>query len=382
MRAVVAAIVGSTLLAGCGGMVSSPGTGKDTPSVSTNSEAAARVKAAMAPLTDADFTPPGPPLQGTKSLNGKTVWFISLSDQITTMSILRSATTEALATVGVKLQSCDGKANPSAIAACASQAALNKADAVIFEGIDPKLISQQVADLNKQGIPVVTDNQPNPQGDGPGDKHWAFVPGVAHKAMVLLADWVTVDSGGKGQVIFNVVSDGGPSAGYVTDGFKPELAKQCPDCKLTLNEIQTSNFAKIPTVTSGALINNPKAEYVISEFDTFVDPTLQGIESAGRVQQVKGASTTGLLAQMQMVAGNRFLVADVGSNWSYQSYGIADQVLRLMTGAAPVDHDLPVRLFTKENIGDVTLTDAAYRSGEWYGSTGYKQMYQKLWKGQ
>lgn len=358
----------------------SPSASESTPS--SGSDAAAAVTAAMKPLAEADFPKLGPPIKGVDALRGKTVWLITLADRIAISPLVKNSLTAALGSVGIDVRSCDGQANPSVIADCANQAALNKAAAVVFESVDPALTDGLVKKLNGQGIPVVTDNQPSPQGAGnPGDGSWAFVEGPALDAMKLLANWVTVDSGGSGVALVNMVTDSTWSATQVKDGFQPELAKQCPGCKAVINEVQTSNYAKMPAATSSALISNPDVGYVIPQYDSFVDPALQGVESAGRLGQVKGASTTGMLPQLQMIADSHFMAADVATNWAYEGYAVADQVLRLLTGAAPVEHEIPTRLFTAENIGEIDLTPEAAGSGVWFGSTAFTTEFTKLWQG-
>ena len=37
------------------------------------------------------------------------------------------------------------------------------------------------------------------------------------------------------------------------------------------------------------------------------------------------------------------------------------------------------RMFTADNIGDLKLTPEAEKSGEWYGSTDYRDGFTKLW---
>jgi len=55
---------------------------------------------------------------------------------------------------------------------------------------------------------------------------------------------------------------------------------------------------------------------------------------------------------------------------------MADQVMRVMSGAPPVaDIKVPLRLFTRENIDTIDL--GAEES--WYGKVNFPEGYRKLW---
>jgi hypothetical protein len=40
---------------------------------------------------------------------------------------------------------------------------------------------------------------------------------------------------------------------------------------------------------------------------------------------------------------------------------------------------IPIRLFTRTNVGDLALTPRAEESGAWFGSTGYVRESERLW---
>jgi hypothetical protein len=51
-----------------------------------------------------------------------------------------------------------------------------------------------------------------------------------------------------------------------------------------------------------------------------------------------------------------------------------------MTGQKPLGDELvPLRVFTRDNVGALKLDSATEKSGDWYGDPTYKTEYAKLW---
>lgn len=40
---------------------------------------------------------------------------------------------------------------------------------------------------------------------------------------------------------------------------------------------------------------------------------------------------------------------------------------------------IPLRLFTRANVGSLSLTPGAEESGAWFGPAGYVREYERLW---
>ena len=199
--------------------------------------------------------------------------------------------------------------------------------------------------------------------------------------MVAVADWIIADSGGKGSVVINQSTDGPAPVAYV-DAAEEEFEQACPDCEVAINEISSSNFSLIAPSTSSALLKAPDATYVVSEFDQYLQPTLGGVQQAGKTASVKGLSGGAQLAGLQMLADDNFLYAAAGQSAAYQGWADADAVLRLMTGTSGADlpqYEIPIRLFTRDTIDDVQLTEEAQASGEWFGPTDFPASYEQLW---
>jgi ribose transport system substrate-binding protein len=350
-----------------------------TSAPATASAAVSAVNTAMKLAVSGDYTAPGPAIQGVSKLAGKTIWYIPLTSQITTTQLVQASLTEALATAGIQLHTCSGDTNPSTIAGCITSAANSNAAGVIFDSITAGFIANGIKQLEAAHIPVQISDEPNPSGGGPGTDQLSYVPGNPQQALAVVAQWIATDAGGPADVLVNEITDAPPTIEYISDGFTPALKQACAGCTIAINKIQSANISLMASSTSAALIANPSAKYVVSEFDADNPETMQGVQQAGRLSQVKGASMGGLLAQLQLLKAGDFLYADAGTNFAYQGWAEADEMLRQLTGAAPVSYDVPLRLFTRDNVKSLTLTVAAQDSGEWYGSAAFKSMFTKLW---
>ena len=371
---VAASAVTALLLAAC-----SSGTGAGSSSTTTASGPLA-AKVAQLEKAGAGYAIPSGQISGLDQVKGKTVYYIPITQQSAQFGVTQTAMQAAFGKVGVTVQVCNGNGTPTGISACLSQATKARAGAIVTDAIAYVLAANAFDAAIAAGIPVLNTNQiPDSAHPAAAKLGYIYAPGDA--LMVATADWIINDSQGKAEVVINQSTDGPAPASFVT-AAKAEFAKECPACKVTINPISAANFALIPSSTSSALLKNPNVKYVIAEFDQYVQPTLGGVQQAGRIADVKGLSGGGQLAGLQMLKNKNFIYASAGQASAYQGWVNADAVLRMMTGTAGdklPQYTIPIRLFTRDNIGDVALTSAGEASGEWYGPTDYPASFLKLW---
>jgi ribose transport system substrate-binding protein len=381
VAAVGASLVALLAVTGCGSSdnkaSSGPGGG---PGVAA---AKARVAELMKP-TDT-YKPPGPSLKNVKSLSGKTVWYVPITEKVEFFQAVNSGLKTALAKAGVKLRTCSGEANPSATAACLNQAVDARAGAIILDAIPIAVAAQAYEAAKASSIPVlVTDQDPPPPGapgavKGIGDDTLAYTSFGAEELMRGVADWIIADSNGKANVLIAELTDSPSTQAWIQRGAVGEYKKNCPDCKTTVAKINIASLQLAPSKISSELLRNQDTNYVQPQFDAVAQPIQAGVQQAGFANKVKAASATGLLTGLQQVKQQGFIKADMGLDYAYQGWAIADEVFRMMLGQPPVEENIPQRLFTKENVGSLQLTPEAEASGEWFGSTAFRDMFTKLW---
>jgi ribose transport system substrate-binding protein len=373
----VAALAAATVfLAACS---SSGSGGGSTAAAKSSGDSALATK--VSGLEKAGSYPiPSGKINNVASLRGKTVYYIPITQQSPQFAVTQTALEAAFGKLGIKLEVCNGNATPTGISACLSQATNARAGAIITDAIPYVLAANAFAAAEKAGIPVLNTNQ-IPDSAHPASGKLGYIYAAGSAQMVAVADWIADNSKGKATVLINESTDGPAPVAFVAAALK-EFKSVCTGCTVTVNKISSANFSLIPSSTSSALLKTPNVGYVVSEFDQYLQPTLGGVQQAGKTTSVKGVSGAAQLSGLQMLSKNNFLYASVGQASAYQGWVDADAVLRMMTGTTGdklPSYTIPIRLFTRDNIADIKLTGAAQNSGEWFGPTDYTQSFLKLW---
>ena len=131
---------------------------------------------------------------------------------------------------------------------------------------------------------------------------------------------------------------------------------------------------------SSALIAHPDTTYVMPSLDAGAPGAISGIQTAGYSNKVKLGSTNGALDSLQRVKAGQVQFVDVGFSPIYAGWQFADGMLRMLKGGLPDTSNLGVvRVFTKDNVGDLTLTPTAYATNDWYGPDTYAQTFLSAW---
>ncbi len=373
-RTTVAAVLATLTLglAACGG-----GSGVSTGAAASSgadSALAAEVKQMSEPVDS--FPVPTEAIGAISSLKGRTVYYIPISQQAPSFTVTATAMKEALAAAGLNLQVCDGGANPTSISACVNQAVGAGAGGIVTDAIPYAMAANALDAAQKAKIPVLIADQ-IPDEKHPAGPTLAYQEGAGTEMLEAIAKWIVVDSGGSAKVVLTAANDSPSSRAYAAAGEK--VIKDCSGCKLTVNEISTANFSLIAPSTSSAILKTPGVNYVISEFDQYVQPVMGGTQQSGKLASVKGASSAATLTSLKMVKSKTFLHAEAAQALPYQGWTLTDAILRMALGKDVPDEKIPFRLFTEDNIDSVELTDAAQASGAWFGPAGFQDEFKKLW---
>lgn len=378
LQALVAAgtlAVTALALAGCEG---DGAVGTDTTSSTASagdSALAADVAALQQPL-DA-YPVPTEAVSDVSGVAGKVFYYIPVTSKSPQFAVTQKTLTEALEAVGASVQVCDGEGTPTAIGNCITQGTQAEAAAIITDAI-PYGIGQNAFDAAQAaGIPVIISNQVIDDAH-PASPTLGYIPAGGSAMQAALAKWITLDSGAAANVLINQGTDGPAPKVFVAAG-SAVYDEQCPDCTITINEVSSANQSLIPSSTSSDLLKNPDIGYVESQFQQYLQPTQEGVQTAGLTDTVKGVTGSVLLGGLQQLESQNFLYAAAGQAAAFQGWVDADAALRLIAGDELPEYTIPVRLFTRDSIGDVTLTDEAELSGEWYGPTDFPEEFKALW---
>jgi ribose transport system substrate-binding protein len=375
---VIAGIACLALLAACG----SSSTSSSSTSPSASDAGAAGVAKAQQMVTQyqaltTNYPVPTGSVSNVASLKGKTVYYIPLASFIPTFAAMGAALKLTFAKVGMTVQICDGKTQPSAIAACVQQAVAANAAGMILDAIPYGMAQNALDSAKSKGIPIIIADQVAPAGTT-NSNELAWISGPTDMPSQQ-AWWNIAHSNGNANVIIAEETDNPSAIGYA-EASRAIYAQNCPNCKVTVKQVTATTNALLASQTSSNILANPNVDYYVIEFEDSLQPTMQGIQQSGKSSSINasvGAATTfglGLVA-----SGKAALKAGVAVDNAYGSWAFTDQMLRMATKSGPVDESIPTRLFDSTNIGSIQVTPAAQAAGTWWGDNSYQAKFLSLW---
>lgn len=363
------ATIGAMILAGCGGGAA------NTPAANNASPAPAATQ-----LKEFSKVPePGPAID-VSSLKGKTVYWIPITSASPIFSIEQQAAEQAFQAAGIKLQLCDGQANPAAVAKCVNQAVAAGAGGIIATSIPPEFAQQAFGAAVEAKVPVEFVNTKDSTVPTEWGKLAAALPANFIKQAEINNDLIIADSGGKADVLLVGVTDSSVTTSAYEEGMKKYLTDNCADCKVDTVEVGSTTLATLASQVSAALVRNPNTKYVFVEFDSFAPPVVQALRQLNKTKSIKLVTMLGQLDGLQRVS-NGTAFADTGYSIAALGWNEADVMMRMMLGEDPVvdSHVSPIKTFTAETVKDLELTEAGWVSGKWNSDDDFRSMYKTLW---
>lgn len=380
------ALAAAALLAACSSSSSSATATSSSSSASTAASASspadsgvALAQQAIAKLeaTTSSYPVPTASVPGVSKLKGRTVFYIPLLEDVPTFAVAAQTMKAALARAGLKLQVCDGQAQPTAVATCVQQAVGAGAAGIVLDAIPYGMAYSALNAAVAKGVPVLVADQVPQPASTPNTDHVSYLPGAQDQASQI-AWWTIADSGGKANGIIAEEIDNPSSIASVTDSLAI-YKKYCPACVITVKQISASTTALEAAAASSNLQTHPDATYYYTEFEDSLQPTIQGIQQDGKASGISLSVGAGTVNGLGLLKSGSLVKAVVVVDEAYEGWALTDQILRMATGTAPVQETIPTRLFTKQNIGTIQVTTADQASGVWFGSTSFENDFAKLW---
>lgn len=325
------------------------------------------------------FAAPGAPIAGdVGSLAGTTVWFVPINfNAIPFFSTFVTGMEDAFSQLGIEVRVCDGAGTPGTIGACIDDAAAQQAGAVVTGSVSPYLAERSFENARDAGVPVLVTNQGYPE---PSTNELAYLSFDTNELLRLAADWVIADSGGDATILLTRITDSEWTQAAIDEGAVAELEQYCPGCTYEIVDLNFGSVDQMASSVAAAFARNPEIDYVIPQYTSVVPMVLEGVRQAGFADKVRAVTATGVLDGVQRVHDQDVILAEVGINIYQQGWMAADQVIRMMLGEEPLQElDVPFRMFTEANVGELELTPEAFQNGDWYGDTGFREVYLDLW---
>lgn len=365
-------------LAACGSTAASAGSTTNSTN-STASSASGAAQAVVAKYSQAAKPGKIAAIKNMPDLHGKTVWWVPISNTVPIIAATGNGLQEALQKAGATMHTCDGNFVPTAIANCMSQAASQGAAAVVTGFFDYSMVPTAFQNLVSHKIPTLVFSE-SPSGGASDGQYLAFQPdeGMVDTRAYLPADWAIADGGQNTTILSLRMTDSSVTQQMETT-LAAEVKKNCPACGFKETDISTANLDRAPSAISAALVSDPDIKYIVVPLDTDLPQVISGVNSAGKQGKVKivavGASTSGLQA---VKSGT--LAADVSDDPEFVGWSAADGLFRLMAGESVPPVGLgTMKIFTQQNVQSLSLTDAGFRTSDWYDGNGWTQQFLTAW---
>jgi ribose transport system substrate-binding protein len=279
--------------------------------------------------------------------------------------------------LGWEFDTYDGEADPTIQAKRIQQAIQSGADAIITSAVDGNAVKGAREEAEKAGIIVVSTSN----GTEPGEQGYVLDTSPNIIAMGnAVADWMIVDSEGKGVVAPFVDKEFSTNI-HFDEGIQEEL-KKCSGCtvKPTVNFVATDVGTKLGPNTVAYLQDNPDVEYFYSTYDPAMAEQVAAVLQAGL--DVKSCSELGDAQNLSFIREEQIQACDGAWDNEYEGYATIDQIARLATNQPlAVTKGVPARFKYGENIPWVLLDKNNLPEGEetYRAPYDYISEYHKLW---
>ncbi len=349
--------------------------GSGSESVGSGSGDKAAAKALVEKASgDVAWTAPGGDVDVSKYA-GKTIWVITSDYSVPFIQTVVANMKEAAKVAGLKLQVFDGKGVTQTAANGIQQAVGAGAAAIEVLSVNTQFVAAAVKNANDAKIPVIGLLNTDPSQ--PVEK------GAAAE--------VTIDYAlsGKELVAYAVANTDGPVNGFfltlpsiatfdamkkgIQDGFKEFCSSKC---KLHIADLTEGNFKnETQSNTASALLRYPDTNWVFPAIDAMAQFAIPSIKTAGKADKVRLGSINAFEANLKFINQENVQVLDVGNSNSWLGWAAVDRALRAMEGAKPDVVTVPVRLFDKENLSGVDISDES----QLFPGVDFRANYKKLW---
>jgi ribose transport system substrate-binding protein len=357
----------------CGSSDSGSGGG-----ATTSGDAGSAVPAAAAAAAEKATTPatkiavvqaglkPFSPKPGAKIVN------ISCDVSITGCNAISNGVKAGVQALGYEYTRCDAGKTPDRATSCFTNAVNAKPDAIIVNAVGTSVAADGYAAAKKAGIPVVGLFT----GDGPGAGGAAVQVGAGGcvEQGKLMADSIAVQSKGKADILFATESSIGCSVAR-TEGFKAELPKACPECKVKELKFNSATMQQsLPQQLQAELNQNPGLTWIVGVFDSAAAIANTQVAQAGKQDQISVGGMDADPANIEVMLKKGIQKLDVAFAFGETPWAAADAAARIYSGE-DVPDSVPANIF----VVNQDNTDKLPPTKVWDGPTDYQDQFKALW---
>lgn len=324
-----------------------------------------------------EFTPPGPPFDARKCMAGKSLLSIPTSSAVPFVDGIESSMGAVSKQVGFKFAQWKNQGRPTQWVQGMAFGTDNRFTGIdLMGGIIPNSLAPQVAAADKAGVKVfATHYSDTTQPADPAVAVTLRIP--FHEVGEIIANWITLKTGGKANVLIIGSNDIIPSRPYA-DKLASTLDTICgAGCKHRYVSVTVADWStKIQTTVQSALIADPTINYIVPLYDSMAQFVIPALTITGHRDNVKIATFNGTPFIIDMVRRGD-VEMDVGESLGWIARSILDGEMRDMCGLPSIGQTLyvPLYIFSAANAKDAGVP-ATFDQG--YGDK-HVGGYAKLW---
>lgn len=314
------------------------------------------------------------PTSSPKPQAGKKIAYISNDENNDASRAWGVAIQEAGEKIGWEVTIIDGKATPVGWINAFNQAIALGVDGIVTSA-DAASLQEPIGDAMEKKIPIVGIHAA--ALPGPNEELGLFTniqqdPREIGKAQ---ADWVIVDSGGKGKAV--VTSHNEFAIAETKSRATEARLKECPDCEVV--EYVSSPIAEVaqrqPQLVISWIQKYGTPLYITAVADYTLDFQVPALRSAGvDPADVKLVGADGQRSAYERVRSGEYQVVTVSEPVEMQAYQAVDEINRAIQGEEPSDFVQAPYLVTPDNVDAEGGDQNAF-----IPTNDYKKRYLELW---
>jgi ribose transport system substrate-binding protein len=322
------------------------------------------------------FSPPGPAFDAAKGMKGKKVMGIGVTDQIPLVKEIEGEMAAQAKRIGFRFTHWQNQGKSDQWVQGINTAIGQKYDTIDLLGIDPKLVRPQIEKARAAGIKVISSHLA-----GFGWQVPDYIDGAVRlpyrEAGRILAAQSIVQSKGKVNALAIVANDLASSEDVIA-GLRDEFAADCPDCKLRVANVPSTQWATgVQNEVSSGLQRDPNLNYVIPIYDGMSQFAVAGIAVAGKAGKIPIVTFNGTPFALDLVREGK-VAMNIGENEAWIARAMLDANMRAAMGQPVPDttyDKAPLLVFTKDNVASAG-TPAKQSQG--YGDA-WQSGFDELW---
>ena len=323
-------------------------------------------EAGMAPITEF----PGPKTGPAAQPNKKVIFLACGFAGEGCLTAAQGAKTAGEA-LGWDVTLVDGKFDPQVFARTIQQAIDQKVDGIIIDAIDADAITGPIAKARAAGIVVGSyDSANTPSATGVSfDVAVSFEKQGADLASYMI--WQT--KGDAQPFILNSPEFKGTA---IWTASATKVFESCTSCKIAGTQDFTAGTAatQLPPLVVSEKQKTPGMNILLVPYDAAALPIIPSMKSAGILDQVKVGVFNATKPTVELIRKGEESVA-MAEPQAWGAWAAMDNMNRLFAGEDAVEQNIPIRLITEANVGEIPQGEA------WEGDLDFTAAYKKIWSG-